>query len=78
MIALIPISLGGLGVVEGTIATLLGIYGVMDSAAIGVALINRGFLILVSVVGGLFYMLGDINPEPATPEEAPEAETPQN
>jgi uncharacterized protein (TIRG00374 family) len=78
IIALIPISLGGLGVVEGTIATLLGIYGVIDSAAIGVALINRGFLILVSLTGGLFYMLGNINPEPATPEEAPEAETPQS
>lgn len=76
MIALVPISLGGLGVVEGTIAGLLGLYGVIDSAAIGVALLNRAFLILVSLTGGLFYMIGYINPEPA-PQEA-EAETPEH
>lgn len=69
MIALIPISLGGLGVVEGTIAALLGIYGVIDSAAIGIALLNRGFLLMISVTGGFFYMLGNVNPTPSEPEE---------
>lgn len=68
MVALIPISLGGLGVVEGTIATLLGIYGIIESAAIGIALINRGFLLLISLMGGIFYMTG-VNPKPI-PEKA--------
>jgi hypothetical protein len=76
MIALIPISLGGLGVVEGTIAALLGIFGVIDSAAIGIALINRGFLLLISVTGGVFYMIGNINP--VTPEPDAQETKPAN
>ena len=70
LIALIPISLGGLGVVEGTIAGLLGIYGVMESAAIGLALINRAFLLLISLTGGIFYMASNINPPEATKPES--------
>lgn len=50
-VALIPISVGGLGVIEGSIVGLLLFYGLPADEAAFLALFNRLSLILISVVG---------------------------
>lgn len=58
VIALIPISIGALGLMEGAITSSLLLFDVPTAAATGVALTNRLVLIVIASIGGLIYLLG--------------------
>ncbi len=55
--SLLPISVGGLGVVEGSIAGMAVVFGVPYDLAVGAALLSRLGTIVVSVICGLVYLL---------------------
>jgi hypothetical protein len=56
IVALLPISIAGLGVVEGSISFLLVAFGVGQTAAISAALINRAVLLLMALAGAVVYI----------------------
>jgi uncharacterized protein (TIRG00374 family) len=58
VVALVPVTVGALGVMEGSITVLLGLYGVSPTAALAVALLNRFVLLLNAAVGGVLYLVG--------------------
>lgn len=53
--ALLPISIAGLGVMEGSISYLLVAFGMAPAAAISAALAHRVALLLMALVGGFVY-----------------------
>lgn len=53
--AVLPVTVAGLGIVEGSITVLLSLYGVQSSAAVAVALVNRLVLLLMAAIGGVVY-----------------------
>lgn len=55
--AMIPISIGGLGVIEASLFYGLKIFGVPDGIAFAFVLINRFTIWLVSIVGGLYWFV---------------------
>ncbi len=63
-VALLPVSVGGLGLVEGSIALSLTAFGVPAAAATGVALLNRLVLLLVAALGGVVVGLERARPSP--------------
>jgi glycosyltransferase 2 family protein len=56
VLALVPVTVGALGVMEGSITLMLGAYGVSHPAAVAVALANRMVLLLSALVGGFVYI----------------------
>lgn len=52
----LPLSVGGLGVMEGALSVTLVAFGVSETAAIAVALVNRTVLLLNAALGGLVYV----------------------
>jgi glycosyltransferase 2 family protein len=52
----IPITAGGLGLVEGAISITLALYGVSEGAALAVAIANRLVLLVGAAAGGLVYL----------------------
>ncbi len=59
IITALPISIGGLGVQEGAYAILFGTYaGLEQEGAIAISLIFKLGLMIASVPGGIFLMLG--------------------
>jgi uncharacterized protein (TIRG00374 family) len=52
----VPISVGGLGLMEGAISIMLGLFGVAPSAAIVAALANRLILLASAAIGGVIYV----------------------
>jgi len=56
VLALVPITVGALGVMEGSITIMLGAYGVSPAAAVTVALVNRMVLLASALVGGVLYV----------------------
>ncbi len=54
----VPITIGGLGVVEGAITLMLSLFGVSGSAGLIVALSNRFVLLLGAAAGGCVYLAG--------------------
>lgn len=56
VLALVPVTVGALGVMEGSITLMLGAYGVSHPAAIAVALANRVVLLISALVGGIVYV----------------------
>jgi uncharacterized membrane protein YbhN (UPF0104 family) len=52
----IPITAGGLGLVEGAISMTLALYGVSEGAALAVAIANRLVLLAGAAAGGLVYL----------------------
>lgn len=56
VLALVPVTVGALGVMEGSITLMLTAYGVSQPAAVAVALANRMVLLLCALVGGLVYV----------------------
>jgi glycosyltransferase 2 family protein len=52
----IPITAGGLGLVEGAISITLALYGVSEGAALAVAIANRLVLLAGAAAGGLVYL----------------------
>lgn len=55
VVAMLPISVGGLGVIEGGIAMSLSLFGMSGSAAAAVALVNRVAMLAVGLAGGVVY-----------------------
>jgi len=55
--AVLPISINGLGVFEGTFVYLLSKHGVPADVSIIPVVLNRGMLILLSLVGAVAYLL---------------------
>lgn len=55
--ALVPITVGGLGLMEGSVAVGLGLFGVSPSVAVAVALVQRLAMLLLALLGGLTYVL---------------------
>ena len=55
VVAVIPVSINGLGVVEGAFVLFYTNAGVLPEAALAAALLRRVFSLLVSLVGGLYW-----------------------
>lgn len=53
--ALIPLTVGGLGIMEGALGATLVAFGVSEPAAIAVALAHRAVLLVNAAAGGLVY-----------------------
>lgn len=56
VIAVLPVTVAGLGVLEASITALLVMYGVELSCAGAVALVNRAVLLLSAAIGGAIYL----------------------
>jgi uncharacterized membrane protein YbhN (UPF0104 family) len=56
VIAVLPVTVAGLGVLEASITGLLVMYGVELSCAGAVALVNRAVLLLMAAIGGAIYL----------------------
>lgn len=54
-VGLLPISLNGLGLIEGTFVVLLGFMGIPPDMALAVALLRRLVLLGQSLIGGVLY-----------------------
>lgn len=52
----LPLSVGGLGVMEGALSMTLVAFGIPATAAIAVALVNRTVLLLNAGIGGVVYL----------------------
>lgn len=55
LISILPISINGIGVVDGSFIYLVGLYGVPYDAALGVMLVNRVLLVVISIIGAALY-----------------------
>jgi glycosyltransferase 2 family protein len=56
-ISILPVSIGGLGVRELGAVYFLGKFGIPESAAVAVSLMNFFFLMALSLIGGIVYVL---------------------
>jgi uncharacterized protein (TIRG00374 family) len=56
VIAVLPVTVAGLGVMEASITGLLVMYGVELSCAGAVAFVNRAVLMLSAAIGGVIYL----------------------
>ncbi len=54
-VGLLPISINGIGTIEGTFVVLLGLMGVDPDVALAVAILRRLVLLAQSLVGGVLY-----------------------
>jgi uncharacterized membrane protein YbhN (UPF0104 family) len=54
---LLPVTVGGLGVMEGAIVAGLSLFSVPAAAALGVALLNRSVLVANALVGAVVYLV---------------------
>lgn len=57
----LPITINGIGVVDGTFIYLINQYGVDYDAALLVMIVNRALLAIISFLGGLIYILDKKN-----------------
>lgn len=55
VVAVIPLSINGLGLIDGTFIYIAGFYGVDYEIALMTMLLQRVLLLPISVAGGLFY-----------------------
>ncbi len=55
VITVLPISINGIGVVDGAFIWLAGQYGVAYESALGFMLLQRALLIPISIAGAVFY-----------------------
>ena len=58
-IAVLPISINGLGLTEGSLMYFTGLYGLDNETALLSALILRVLIIPISLIGGLIYLRQD-------------------
>jgi len=71
VVAVVPLSINGIGVIEGSLIYLAGQFGMSYDTALLVALLQRVLLIPISIAGGLLYLLErktGISPPATTPE----------
>ena len=55
IVRMIPITIGGIGLREGTFIYFLGILGIQESSAAIIAFFFYGFLMLNGLIGGILY-----------------------
>lgn len=55
ILAVLPISINGIGVIDGSFIYLMGLYGVPYDQAFAVMLLSRALVIPISVIGAIFY-----------------------
>lgn len=60
-VSIVPVTIGGLGVIEGVTAFSMSIFGVSSSTAVAVAFLNRLLWIAYGAIGGLWFVLGRKN-----------------
>jgi uncharacterized membrane protein YbhN (UPF0104 family) len=53
----VPLTVGGLGLMEGAISVTLTLFGVAETAAIGAAIANRAVLLVSAAIGGVVYVV---------------------
>jgi uncharacterized membrane protein YbhN (UPF0104 family) len=53
----VPLTVGGLGLMEGAISVTLALFGVGEAAAVATALANRAVLLVSAAIGGVVYVL---------------------
>ena len=56
LLGVLPISINGLGVIDGAFVLLLAVYGVDTNLALSVMLVNRLLLIMISLIGAVFHV----------------------
>jgi uncharacterized protein (TIRG00374 family) len=66
VIALLPVTLGGLGLMEGSFIYAMSHYGVGNETALAAALLMRVLLVPFSLLGAFFYFVGDRAGEPVS------------
>lgn len=59
VIGLLPITLGGLGLVEGSFIYVMGHFGVGTETGLATMLLMRALMVPLSLVGAYFYSVGD-------------------
>jgi hypothetical protein len=78
---MLPISLGGLGLMEGSFAYVMHRYGVPLEAGVATILLMRVLLLPMCAVGGVFFVLerreDRARPEHAQPQLADDAVVPE-
>jgi uncharacterized protein (TIRG00374 family) len=66
-VAVLPISINGIGVFEGTFIYLIAQYGVPAEASVVPMILNRGLLIALSLAGAVLYLLDTAGVAPTRP-----------
>lgn len=59
VVAVIPLSINGLGLVDGAFIYLVGFYGVHYEVALMTALLQRALMLPISLTGGLLYLFDE-------------------
>ena len=62
LVGVLPISINGLGVIDGAFVILLGVYGVDNDLALSVMLVSRLLLIFISLIGAAFHVSERMGP----------------
>lgn len=65
MVAMLPISINGIGLVEGSFAYLISKFGVSYETGIIVMILSRVLAVLISLLGGIFYFKDKPSPRVA-------------
>lgn len=63
VIGMLPISLGGWGLVDGSFMVLMGFYGVSPEAGLTATLMSRVTVVWVAIIGGVMYAVDKGKPE---------------
>jgi uncharacterized membrane protein YbhN (UPF0104 family) len=71
----VPLTVGGLGLMEGAISVTLALFGVGEAAAVATALANRAVLLVSAAIGGVVYVLARPRAN-ASEAPAPDARVP--
>lgn len=59
VIGLLPISIGGLGLVDGAFIVIMGQYGLPQEAALSAMLLTRALVLPIHLLGAVLYFRGD-------------------
>jgi glucose uptake protein GlcU len=65
MVAMLPISINGIGLAEGSFAYLISKFGVSYETGIIVMILSRVLAVLISLLGGIFYFKDKPSPRVA-------------
>lgn len=70
IITMVPMSINGLGVREGAFVFFFTRLGVSDSAALLLSFLNFSQMIVLGLIGGIIYLLGQVSPIGATRQKS--------
>ena len=62
ILAILPISINGIGLLDGSFIYIISSFGVSYESAIIVMILHRGLSLLLSTIGGVFYFLDKDSP----------------